>query len=166
MNKLFSKKDRKKINMLDALIVFAVVALIVGAFLLFLYNDYGPLGKNKAYVEEYVVTFVTPGSKDNNERYFAKDTVYRLDPENAYFGTVCKEPSTEPVYTYDYVGDEIAKVETNETYIVSCCIVNGCYKSEGFMLNGNTYIAPGMFIPISSDEFSSNVQILSIKKAE
>lgn len=166
MNKIFSKKNRKKINVLDALLVVAVIALIAGLVILFLYDDYGPLGKNKTRIEEYVVTFVTLGSEDNNEQYFAEDTLYRIEPENAYFGTVCKEPYLEPVYTYEYKDDNVVKIETSKKCVVSSCLVNGCYKSEGFMLNGNTYIAPGMLIPISSYDFSSTVQILSIKKAD
>lgn len=166
MNKLFLKKSRKKINVLDALLAVAVIALIAGLIIIFLYNDYGPLGKNKTHIEKYVVTFITLGSEDDNEQYFANDALYRLEPENAYFGTVCKEPYSEPVYEYEYTDDGVVKIETSKKSVVSSCLVNGCYKSEGFMLNGNTYIAPGMFIPISSDEFSSTVQIISIKKAD
>lgn len=166
MNKLFSKRSRKKANVLDLLLVFIVTALVAGIVIMFLYDDYGPLGKNKTHIEEYVVTFVTLGSENDNTQYFTKDTLYRLDPNNAYFGTVCTEPTAQPVYSYDFTDEGVVRIETGEKTVVSSCVVNGCYKSEGFMLNGNTYVAPGMFIPISSDEFSSNVQILSIKKAD
>lgn len=157
------KKSVKKANVLDVLVFVVVLALLAGVFLRYLFGDYGPFGKNKTHIEEYEIKVITIDTYEDVSN-FENGKVYRMTKNKAYFGTVGDGAYLVPVYTYESDGTD--KIDTGKKDVVFTVIANGCYKKDGFMLNGNKYIAEGTLLSVTDGSENVNLRIISISKIQ
>lgn len=157
------KKSVKKANVLDLLVFVVVLALLAGVLLRYLFEDYGPFGKNKTHIEEYAIKVITIDTYEDVSK-FESVRVYRITQNKAYFGNVRDGAYLVPVYTYESGGAD--KIDTGKKNVVFTVIANGCYKKDGFMLNGNEYIAEGTLLSVTDGSTNVNLRIISINKIQ
>jgi hypothetical protein len=155
-------KSRVKFNIIDFLIIIAVLGCIAGVAIRFDLAGKLGLNSNKDEVEiSFLILNIRVGSVNAlNEG----DTFYLGTTNGTEFGKLLsKEVTNSESYVLD---DNFAyhKVYNDLRYDVRGVFsAKGSKTDSGFMLNGTQFMAPGKTIMIESKNISVSITILSIK---
>ena len=141
----------KRVNVLTAFIVLAVLGVIVGYLFMFLNDNYGFDGGEPLKVEAYTVEINVKGSEAANLSQFSIGTEFNLTGKNTYFGSVC----SHAVYEED-THNLILYLDTVGTYT----------EKDGFKLNGNLPLSSGEILKIHNGSLEYTVEIKSIEKTK
>ncbi|MBO5110776.1 MAG: hypothetical protein J6D21_08665 [Clostridia bacterium] len=159
-------KKKTGFNALDAFIILVVLLCLVGAGLrMFM----GENGENVTPNEKYVVSFLIREAIDTDADALTSGDVFYLDTTNAIFGTLDGEPIVSPkqVNVIDENGQlNIDYSVGDSVFIRGRIIVEGYMSEEGFMLNGNTYLAPYKTIDVHTQYLMKTIEITEITKYE
>lgn len=159
-----AQKKRAKFNALDAFIVLVILVILVGAGLRMFMNENGDKTIEN---EKYVVSFVIRKAIDSDADALTSGDVFYLDTNGAVLGTLDGEPVVSPaeVTVIDENGQLKAGYSSGENvYIRGRLIVEGYMTEDGFMLNGNTYLAPNKNLEVHSAYIMKTIEISEITK--
>jgi len=168
MNEKKVKKDasrRFKFNAVDIVIILLVALLGIGIFLRYDMENRIFEGEGEVYTVEFVCEKVRYTTADyinvGDVLYFTGST----GVVGTVQGTLVSRPSSEEVVVD---GKIITAYYPQDTLIdiTGTISVSGTMTENGFLVSGNTYIAPNSLIEVSGKYADFELKILSLKKAE
>ena len=173
-----TEKVRKfpRFGVLDAVIILLIVGIVVG--LIFRYNVFQTISQFQN-LKEYNVDFSVKNIEYTTPNYVSENDEFYFKESGEEFGKIITKtdingvnsnlvlPFTFAEKTFEEIG--ITAVYPSETRID----VTGRFLCEGpmsddgsFLLNGNTYIAPGQSYVICSEKVTLQINITSISAVE
>ena len=150
MKKSQKKRVIKPVNPVNIFILLAVILVLAATVILVLNDQHGFDGKKKPVIADYEIKVII--KTDNIDDYgqyskFAMGKEFVISENDTVLGVV----NSEPVYAGNIDG----------FFIVFK--TSGSYDYEnGFMLNGNMYLAPGMILNIYGEDSTHKAEIYSI----
>ena len=145
------KKVIKPANPLNVFLVLIAVSIIAGVVLIILNQHYSFDGKERSVIEDYDIQVVVDNVKIDDYNKFIVGDEFVISNENTVLGVVSKQP---------FYADKV-------TGFFVIFTVRGSYDAEnGFLLNGDKYIAPGMKFMIHGNNSTHQVEIYSITKSK
>ena len=168
------KKGRKtdsriRFNVIDLVIIVAILACIAGIYLRYNFGEqYGV----EHQLEQYEITFQVQNVRYTSADAFQEGDAVYLKTQGKLLGTVQGIDSTTPselIYT-DLSGDirQIYYPENSRIDMEGRLLVSGVMTDRGFMLDGNTYLAPGAAYAVQTPRIDVSIVIADISplKAE
>lgn len=164
------KKDsRIRFNVIDLVIIVAILACIAGIYLRYNFGDqYGV----EHQMEQYEITFQVQNVRYTSADAFQEGDAVYLKTQGKLLGTVLGIDATTPselVYT-DLSGDirQIYYPENSRIDMEGTLLVSGVMTDRGFMLDGNTYLAPGASYAVQTPRIDVSIIVADISplKAE
>ena len=174
--KEFSQGNKRNVhfNVIDALIIILLVAIVLGVY--FRFNIVESL-KGDDNTEVYTVSFSIENIRYTTPSYMnVGDAVYFGDT-GEFFGVLISESENQSVLSImpaseifiDSAGnlkevyyDEDTRIDARGR--IEC---KGIYNEEGgFCIDGTRYIAPGQTIEINTELVTLNIIVTSIDKVE
>ncbi len=151
-------------NAVDIAIVLLILACIIGIYLRFERESQIATGEG----EEYTVEFVCEKVRYTTGDYIRGDLqVFMTDGERKLgtLGQTVVKPSFEEKTVN---GRKIIAHYPSDTLvdIYSSVTVKGIMTANGFLIGGDTYIAPNSILDISAKNVDMTVRVLSIRKVE
>ena len=144
------KKVIKPANPLNVFFVLVAISIVVGMVVIILNHHFSFDGKDRPGIEDYDVQVVIDNVKIDDYNKFNLGEEFVISNENTVLGVVSKQP----FYAENVIG----------FFVVFK--VKGSYDAEnGFMLNGDMYIAPGMRFMIHGNNSTHQMEIHSITKS-
>ena len=161
-----AQKKRAGFNALDMFIILVVLVCLIGAGLRMVM---GENGESVTPSEKYVVSFLIREAIDSDADALHSGDTFYVDGTNAVFGILDGDPVVSPaqVNVIDQNGQlHIDYSVGDEVFIRGRIIVEGYKSDEGFMLNGNTYLAPYKTIDVHTQYLMKTIEITEITKYE
>lgn len=151
-----------RFNIIDFLIVVAIIGCIAGVFLRYDLASKIGLNRNKDEVE---ISFVVVGLREGaTEALFEGDTIYWKQNGMEIGKLISKEVTPAVHYILDE-NYEYQKRYNDYRYDVRGVIsVKGNMTESGFMLNGTQFIAPGKELMIESKNISTTITVTDVKQ--
>ena len=149
MKKKQKKKIIKSINPLNAFLMLVIFSIVVGIVVIILNQHFAFDGKEKPVIEDYEIKVIIKDAAVSDYSSFHVGEEFVLSGKNVFFGEVI----ATPYYTENVVG-----------FIVTFTAKGSYTADNGFLLNGDLYIAPGNVMKIHGDESSHMAEIYSIEK--
>lgn len=150
MKKTKKRKVIKPINPVNAFILIAIVLILAATVIMVLNNQHGFDGERKPVISDYEIKVIIKTDEVDDYGQFSKFIVgeeFVISENNTVLGVVSSEP--------EYVGN------IDGFFVV--LKARGSYDAEnGFMLNGNMYLAPGVVLNIYGDNSTHVAEIYSI----
>ena len=154
-------KLKGKFNIIDFLIIVAVIGCIAGVFLRYDLATKVGLNSNKDEVEiSFIVVSIR---RESTEALLEGDTIY-WEQNGMEIGKLLSKEVTEEV---KYVLDE--NYEYNKKFneirfdVRGVILAKGNMTENGFMLNGTQFIAPGKELKIQSKNITTSVTVTSVR---
>ncbi len=173
MNESSAKKSKKfKPNIIDLLIVVAVLGALVGIAL-----RTGIVEKviTNNSAEPARISFLVQDISSDSYNYFIPGDVFYSDTHKCYFGILEEKPYDLPaemfiegadgklIKSYSPADpDDPTKSERIDARgeVTS----SGVFSDEGFLLGGTTYIAPGSRLIIESKNITVSIMVTGVEK--
>lgn len=158
---------RIRFNIVDLVLIIAVLACLVGVYLR--YNISEQFGVNHE-MGEYVLSFEIKNIRYTSADAFPEGDTFFLNGDDTVLGTVIAIDSTSPsevIYT-DSRGDykTIYYPEDSRIDMTGRLLSEGMMTDRGYMLAGNTYLAPGQTYYVETPHINVSVTITGIEPAE
>ena len=160
------KKSRRSVfNAIDISILLLILICAIGIYVRYERENSVNAGDGASYTVEFVCEKVRYTTVDyinvGDEIYFG-GTNKRLGTVS---GTVVSRPSSEEI---DSDGKKVTVYYPSDTVIdiSGSFSVNGVMTENGFLIGGDTYIAPNSVIEISGRMVDMKVRVVSIKVAD
>lgn len=153
-----------RFNIVDLVLIIAVLACIAGVYLRFHFSE--EFGVNHVQ-NEYAVSFEVKNIRYTSVDAFPTgDNVY-LQSSRKLLGTIIGIDSTSPsqmIYT-DYSGNvkQIYYPEDSRIDLTGRIAARGTLTERGFMLDGNTYLAPGASYLVLTPHINVTLTITDIQ---
>ena len=159
-----NKVKKFRFNIIDFLVIVAVLACIVGVALR--YNVVEKISENTA-LEEYDVSFVISGIKLTSVDALIPGDSFYWTQTNELLGVLKSkdQPTPTKVYYSDANGVLVENFSTNRYDVRGILGCDGVMTDDGFMIGGNLYVAPGKSFLLESPHLQVTVQITDIAKA-
>ncbi len=166
-NKTPKNAARIRFNLVDLVLIIAVLACLVGVYLR--YNISEEFGV-KHELEDYVLSFEIKNIRYTSADAFPEGDALYLDGKDTVLGTILGIDSTSPsevIYT-DSKGDykTIYYPEDSRIDLTGRLLSRGDMTERGYMLGGNTYLAPGQTYYVETPRINVSVTITKITPSE
>ena len=152
MKKTQKKRGVKPVNPVNFFILLAVMLVLAATVILVLNDQYGFDGKTKPVIADYEIKVIikTDNNIDDYGQYnkFALGNEFVISENDTVLGVV----NSEPIYAGNIDG-----------FFVTFKTTGSYNYKNGFMLNGNMYLAPGMILNIYGEDSTHKVEIYSIE---
>ncbi len=165
-----NKTKKAKFNAIDGIIILLVLACIASlAYKAFVIGEI----ENGTGLSEYRVYFKIDDIKSTSADYFLAGDIVRVKSSEKVMGVLDGIVQHIPaVGAYNENGEEIFYPDLNNSTIydetryslVGYITVKGEMTESGFLLNGESYIAPNSIIEIVTDKVESSIRIISINE--
>lgn len=156
------EKRKFRVNILDFLILAAVILCIAGAFL-----RGGVRGSDeKLETQTAIISFKISNVQSATARYFSDGDPVYSETLGCSLGTIIGDSITStPAVFYAEQGGEIVKTESGigRVDIRGSFECAGQMSESGFLVGGTQYIAPGMTTYALMPKVNANIQITDIK---
>ena len=164
-----SNNEKKKISSLDVFLFILLIMCIAGVAVRLAVGENGILPAAAPDQTEFAVSFELRQAKTSLSGFFSSGEVF-YDEGSDVFGTVDGQVSVTPaqLFTEDEDGKYVISYSGAENGDNSLVDIRGTmtvkgYKTDyGFLVNGETYIAPNFVISLHSDKTTSDVRIMDI----
>lgn len=163
-----NNQNKPKFNAIDAVVIILIIACIAGV----LYNAFFGNGyKNDPNLEEYRIYFKIDDIKSTSADYFVPGDTVVIKSSGKTLGMLDEIVQRIPaVGAYNANGGEVLypNVENATIYdatrylLVGSISVRGIMTETGFLLNGESYIAPNSEFTICTKFIEANIRIISI----
>lgn len=157
---------RIRFNIVDLVLIIAVLACLVGVYLR--YNVSEQFGVNHE-LGEYVLSFEIKDIRYTSADAFPEGDTFYLDEKDVILGTVIAIDSTSPseVIYADSKGDykTIYYPEDSRIDLTGRLLSEGMMTDRGYMLAGNTYIAPGQTYYVETPHINVGITVTGIEPA-
>ena len=151
MKKTQNKKVIKPVNPVNVFVILVILLTLTATIIMVLNNQYGFDGKKKPVISDYEIKVIIKTEEIDNYGQYANFTLgkeFIISENNTVLGTVIQEPV--------YAGN------VNGFFVV--LKARGTYDYEnGFMLNGNMYLAPNTNLKINGEDSIHRAEIYSIE---
>ncbi|MBO4353823.1 MAG: DUF4330 family protein [Clostridia bacterium] len=160
MDKNVRKKQSAKLNIIDIIIIFAVLACIAAIGL----RIYFTSQENK-YGETASVTFEVYGISEENAAAFAQNAKLYLassDREIGYISAFTTSPAT-----VDAVGEGGEMISVNDPFkvtVVGTATLKGKWNGSGFYLDGTTLLSLGTNVEVYTEKNIFSLTVLGVSK--
>lgn len=167
-NQAKKKSPRFVLNVVDLVLIIAVLACVVGVYLR--YNLSENLGVRQE-LSDYVLSFKIENVRFTSGDAFPEgDMVFLAETNDQELGTILAIDSTAPsevVFT-DKEGDYRILYYPEDTRIdlTGRILSSGVMTERGYMLGGNTYLAPGQSYAVETPRIYVEITITDIVSAE
>ena len=166
-NKQQKNAARVHFNLVDLVLIIAVLACLVGVYLRYSAGD--DFGVNHE-LEQYVLSFEINNIRYTSADAFAEGDALYLDGKDTVLGKIMSIDSTSPsevIYTDDK-GDYKTVYYPEDTRIdlTGRMLSDGVMSDRGYLLGGNTYLAPGQTYYVETPQINVSVTITDIEPAE
>ncbi len=162
------KKGRKsdsrvRFNVVDLVIIVAILACIAGIYLRYNFGEqYGV----EHELGQYEITFEVQNVRYTSADAFSEGDAVYLKTQGKLLGTVLGIDSTTPsemIYT-DLSGNirQVYYPENSRIDMVGRLLVSGTMTDRGFMLDGNTFLAPGAIYAVQTPRIDVSIVIAEI----
>lgn len=164
-NRKKHSSERTAFNAIDLAIVLLIIICGVGIFFRYDMENKIAQGNGESYEVEFVCEKVRYTTSDylnvGDKLYFADS----LTLFGTVQGTLVNRPSFEEVIQG---GKNITAYYPQDTMIdiVGSITVTGTMTENGFLVSGNTYIAPNSLVKVSGKYVDLEIRVLSLKKIE
>ncbi len=173
MNDNSIKKTKKlRPNIIDLLIVVVVLGAVIGIAL-----RMGIVEKviTSSSVEPARISFLVQDINSDSYNYFNAGDVFYSDTHKCYFGTLEEKPYDLPAEAYIAGADGTLiksysptdpddPTKSSRIDVRGKILSSGVFSSEGFLLGGTTYIAPGSKITIESKNITVSITVTDIER--
>ena len=180
MNKVKKDKSEKKnsprFNVLDALIIILVILVVVGIY--FRYNIIDILNSAKNN-EAYAISYTVKNIRYTTNNYVhVGDKLYFADSGDSFGALLNCEPNNQEPWNKSPAsqhftissGDVVEAFYPNDESRIDVkgrLLCEGHYSEDGgFLLDGNTYIAPGQTINVRTELVSFVINVTAIEPYE
>ena len=161
---------RRRFNVMDALIIIVVLLCIASIVYRFNLIDGAGITDNS---EEYRLYFEIEDIRNTSTESLVPGDTVRLASTNEKIGKFDEIVQNIPALaTYNNNGKEIYYPPENEEnkydetryYVTGYISVSGRMTENGFLLNGNTYIASNSELTIATEHIKTTIKIINIIK--
>ena len=154
-------KIKGKFNIIDFLIIVAIIGCVAGVFLRYDLATKIGLNSNKDEVE---ISFMVMGLREGSTAALIEgDTIY-WEQNGMEIGKLLSKEISETVH---YILDENFEYQKdpNEIRFTVRGVISGKgnMTDAGFMLNGTQFIAPGKEMKIQSKNISTTLTVTAVK---
>lgn len=166
------KKTQKKpthvrFNIIDLVLIIAVLACLVGVYLRYTASE--QFGVNHE-LEDYVLSFEIKNIRYTSADAFPEGDPLYLNGKDTVLGTILAIDSTTPaevVFT-DKKGNykTIYYPEDSRIDLSGRILSNGVMTERGYLLGGNTYLAPGQSYYVETPLINVSVTITAINPVD
>ena len=162
------KSKAYKFNIMDTLIVVLLIICLISVFLraFEIKNVTSGVG-----LEEYTINFKVENIRSSSLEYFVSGDSVRIKQSNKILGTlegVAQHLPAVGAYTddgrevfYPDIESEELKNETRYS-LVGSITVRGKMTDGGFLLNGDTYLAPNSVLHVVTEHVETDIKIIGI----
>jgi len=155
------KKIRRRFNIVDLLIILAVIAIVIGVALRYNIADSIGLKSNKDTV---TVSFLITDIKETSADAMVIGDKFYLQYNNLELGELMNKKTSNTVSYIENDDGVLVKAENNTRFNVRGEIrATGKLTSDGFMLGGTQYIAAGKDISVYSQHIMVSLLITGIE---
>jgi len=161
------KEKKAGFNIIDLIIIFFVILAAVG--IVWRYNLTDNIYLN-ATGDTFEIEFVTAADiQEASQDYLKPGVKFYINIESTEIGTI-KEILEIRNPAVGYEGDVHGNVGKSDLPgridVRGIMISRGRTTKEGFMINGNSFVAPGKEYLIHTGELEVNIRVISVKKID
>lgn len=167
-------KKKLKLNALDIFIILAVVLCIAGVGIRYYVSYGGEIPGQSTVYETYLVNFSVSNIRETSADYFVPGDTFYITQTGDKLGvltdTVSTTPSEIPIemangeYSLAYAVDN-EELGRGRIDVTGTLLVEGKMTEDGFLVGGNTYIAPNKSLSVQSTNIYVNIIVKDITKA-
>ena len=175
-DKIKTEKSKKlpRFGALDAFIILVVIVIIVGVFFRYRLLDVLNAQQN---LNDYNVSFSVENVRYTTPDYINVGDVVYFKDSGAELGVITNESENMGAFTVapasemftDSNGNMIEVHYPNETRVsINGKMICSAQVSEtgGILINGNTYLAPGQIVDVTTELVTMTIQINNIEPKE
>lgn len=165
--KTVTPSRRVRFNLIDLVLIIAVLACLTGVYLR--YNVSEQFGVNHE-LSTFVLSFEIKNIRYTSADAFPEGDSFYLNKQDKLLGTVLAIDSTSPtevVYTDDKGNYKTAYYpEDTRIDLTGRLQATGIMTDSGFLLDGNTFLAPGQTYAVQTPRIDVSVTITAIEETE
>jgi len=154
-------KLKGKFNIIDFLIIVAVIGCIAGVFLR--YDLATKVGLNSNRDEVEISFIVVSIRRESTEALIEGDTIYWEQNGMEIGKLLSKEVGEEVKYVLDGNYEYNKKFNEIRYDVRGVILAKGNMTENGFMLNGTQFIAPGKELKIQSKNITTSVTVTGVR---
>jgi hypothetical protein len=170
------KRTGRRVNAVDVCIIIIAALAIAGAGLRLYTVKYGSLPGGAPKLENYAVSFLVSDIRETSADCFKPGTMFYVEQSSDVFGSLMDNVAVTPAelyienergeYILSYAVDDEDTGDDGRVDVRGTVLASGIMTDTGFLLDGNTYIAPNKTISIQSTEIVVNVLVTDISKID
>lgn len=158
---------RGRFNIIDLVLLIALLACIAGIYLRYAADrDLG----SKQELDSYTLSFEVQNIRYTSADAFQADDAVYLRTDDTKIGTLLSLDSASPTeYLFFDLGGNVKQTyypENTRIDVTGRILAEGRMTENGFMLNGNVFLAPGRSYPIMTPHIDVNITITDISLNE
>lgn len=154
-------KKRKRLNIIDILIIIAVIALAAGVALR--YNLAEKIGV-KSNRDTVIISFLVENIKPTSADAFIEGDVFYIDSNNMELGTlITTDQSSAANYNTNSQGIVTRDFDSLQRDVRCTLEATGAITDSGFMLGGTYYIGVNKELKIHSKNIMVTVTVTGVK---
>ncbi len=158
------KAGKIRFNLIDLVLIIAVLSCVVGIYLR--YNAADKFGVNHE-LDSFTVSFEIENIRYTSADAFHEGDLFYLDEKNQTLGNLIAIDSTAPSKTV-YIDSKgnyktLYYPEDSRIDLTGRVLAEGIMTERGFLLGGNTYLAPGETYYVETPYINVNITVTAIE---
>ena len=158
------KEKKSKFNVIDLIIILFIILAAVGIFMR--YNLADQINLN-AQGDTFEVEFEIRDIQEASQRYFRPGVSFYITIESIKIGEITEilDVRNPAIWnSEDWHGNIIKTERPGRIDVIGVFTAKGRTTKDGYMLNGNSFVAPGKEFLVHTGEIEGNIRIRSVKK--
>ena len=164
MNEMKHEQKKPHFNVIDLLILLAVIAVLGALVMRFdVFQHFG----EKTEQSSAIISFRIEGVRRTSANAMVVGDTYIWDANNAVIGTL-QSVSVEPFETVAEMQDGNLMLASDEQkcVLVGTILASGTMTDQGFMLNGTQFLSAGKEIEVHSQHIMVKMLLTGISNRE
>lgn len=157
---MVQKTKKFKFNVIDVIVILLLIGLLAGIALR--YDLAGKVGMG-AKSDKVDLTFIVSNIQEESQNYIVPDLKFYYSAQNYEYGVIKEildiRAALSTIETDNGIFNSDLEDQIDITGTITCY---GKNTKEGFMINGNTYVAAGQIITLHSANITVAVTVLSM----
>ncbi|GHV10700.1 hypothetical protein FACS1894219_00620 [Clostridia bacterium] len=153
----------KRFNIIDIVILLIVIFAAAAILLRLGVVEQISLWGNEEYELEFQINDIQEKSQD----YLKPNEVFYINIDSTSIGTIKEILDIRPAFQYNEssTGELLKSDLPGRIFVSGVLLSKGKGTKEGFMLNGNMFVAPGKEFLVHTSRLEVNITIIDVKKA-
>ncbi len=153
------RKRRVRFSVIDFIVILLVIACVVGIVLRY---DLAERLFSDSVKKETRVTFIAEGISSEEAEAFRLNTDFYSG--DAFFGTLSSVETAPAVIYYENANGVLASYEDGSRFdLRGSFTVSAVSGDNGYLLNGNTFLAAGSVFTLQANSVSVEITVLSVE---